>query len=346
MKKMVIFILMGSLLGVNTCTNVVINAEEKGIDVMTEYALSVMPCYIYANSIVMENEYMSDCFAVYDVDNNEIDHYIYFLLNEDIAIGLLSVYDDGDEFNSSFSLLDGTNIDEGSFLQLYLNEDGLFAREGEEDFFLCGQDYSGKEDGLLAIPAIELESSYQITLSGMSRANASYSIPVSYVANATTSSGKGLCWAACIASRVNYESGLTLTAKRIYSDANRATAAGKPSGLPEGTTSWMEYTYNLYGISATSTDALTMERLVKLIESDTPVIFNVFRTEGGETYGHAVLMKAYYILSSSSCVYMFMDPNISSSVSVVVSATAQTNPAEFVYNNGFHEYDNWSSSVY
>lgn len=66
---------------------------------------------------------------------------------------------------------------------------------------------------------------------------------------------------------------------------------------------------------------------MKLIESDTPVIFNVFRTEGGETYGHAVLMKAYYIVSPSSCVYMFMDPNISSSVSVAVSATAQTNPA-------------------
>lgn len=305
-----------------------------------------MPAYAYANNINCEDAFISNRFEVYDTRNNEIDHYIYFLIDTDIAIGMLNVYVEEDSYSSSFSPLYNSDIKKGSALQLYINDNGLFVREDENDTLLSGKDCSGNESAFLNYPILQVEIGSRIPSLRISRSNASYVIPVSFVANDTTESGNGLCWAACIASRVNYEKGRSYTARSIFSAASASSAVGKPSGIPVGTTEGMKYTYRLFGISTTSTSTLTKDYLTDIIESNKPVIFNVFRTEGGKDIGHSVLMKGYYVLSPSSIVYMFMDPNVETSVSIVVNTIAQQDPEEFVYTNGQRQYDDWWSSVY
>lgn len=326
-------------------TNINIPVRANEDNQIDSYALSVIPSYIYANGLVNENNYLSDGFAVYDLDAGVTEHYIYFLLSGTDAIARLDVYD-GEEQHSCFSLMEDANICVGDELQIYLNDGGLFCRTEDEDIFLAGENSVGCEDVNLEIDGQELTAKYPLELSGTSRSVRAYNIPLQYVANAATSSGAGLCWAACIASRANYEKGFQLTASNVYSAACASSAPGKPSGVPYGTVEWIRYTYSIMGISTTYTSVgKTKNEVASIVANQKPILCCIYRTEGERDIGHGVLLKGYYI-DDSVCVYFFMDPNCKSDVTVVVDSDAQSNSSILVYSNGYQEYDNWRTSIY
>lgn len=327
-----------------TLANISIPVKANEDNQIDSYALSVIPSYIYANGLANENNYLSDGFAVYDLDEGVTEHYIYFLLSGTDAIARLDVYG-GEEQYSCFSLIENANICVGDELQIYLNDGGLFCRTENEDIFFAGENSVGCEDVNLEIDGQELTAKYPLELSGTSRSVRAYNIPLQYVGNAATSSGAGLCWAACIASRANYEKGFQLTASNVYSAACASSAPGKPSGVPCGTVEWIQYTYSIMGISTTyAAGGKTKEQVVSIVSNQDPIYCGVYRKDGTDYIGHGVLLKGYYI-DDSVCVYFFMDPNCTSDVTIIVDSDAQLNPADFVYSNGI-EYEYWYRSIY
>lgn len=316
---------------------------------MNEYVESVVQGYSYANSLTVDS--ISNAIPVVDAETLEEDHYVFFTFDENVVKGFINVYGE-ESFTSNFIKTD-VGIVEGDKINIFCKDNEVFFVKNEEIYHLGGEynDFTGylyPECDKIEVACYEVESS----IFNLTRANPIYYyLQVPFVANDSVDD-IGICWAACIASRVNYHNGTSYTAMQIYDACNNSEDSNRPTGTPEGSNNWILFGYSLYGINATSVSGgKNLGQIESLLANDKPIMCFISRVvvdANGEekAYGHGVLLIGVYIYGSSN-IYMFRDPNEPNGiVSINVSEEALTDATKVTYSNSYHTYPNWFRSVY
>lgn len=127
------------------------------------------------------------------------------------------------------------------------------------------------------------------------------SVPV--VANdPSLGTGAGICWASCVAMKMNYQKGLHLEASDVYyATANKMHDMGIDSD-PLGIPSNIKWAYEAYSYSVTyKNSAVTPNEIFGMLSLNKPVQISISGTDSsGETVGHAVIIYGIAISDSSS----------------------------------------------
>ena len=146
--------------------------------------------------------------------------------------------------------------------------------------------------------------------------------------------GKYTCWAACIASIVDYHYGYSLDSTNIVVKAANAgiiTTGDKGATLTEA-----KQVLDLYGGRNTKhTSYLSYNDLVSCINSDCPLWLAGINIDNSDDMGHAVVARGYYYDSNTGSKTMYyMEPNSGFRASEFPSSGAIT------YTNGSSNYRN------
>lgn len=316
-------------------------ATAAANDSMDAYAAEVVGSYLHANGIWDNESFLSQAYPIYHVSEECISHYMYFVLKEDGVVGRLAVYSNAGEYVSSYIHGSIEGLDTDSPFQLFLAEESLFLRQNQIDIFVSGEEQNVTVENEIPFSSQALQENVRIISSQVSGRMTNYYLSVPFVAN-DSANGVGICWAACIASRVNYHQGTTLSARNVY-DKCSAYLTGRPSGTPEGYPVWVQYGYNLYGISTDYVaSGKNFAQICDLLNNDKPIYCWFDRGVAS----HAVLLIGVYQEGTTN-IYMFRDSNESDGVvSINVSADALNDSSLVTYTNSSYSYSQWIGSIY
>jgi hypothetical protein len=156
--------------------------------------------------------------------------------------------------------------------------------------------------------------------------------------------GAGLCWAACVAAKSNYQIGTSLSAIRVLNDCINNTTQGEIAayGRPSGSVHWIDRAFSFEGLSTTNmAGGLTISQITAQLASNKPIF--MYLTNG--QVSHTILAIGVYADGSTN-VYYVMDPNQGSIVSINVSQSALSNPSNFSYITSTRTYSTWYWSFY
>lgn len=311
-------------------------------DSMDAYAAEEVVSFLHANGVWENGNFLSQAYPIYHVSEECISHYMYFVLNDNEVVGRLAVYGNVGEYVSSYvhGAIEGMDI--SSPFLLFMAEDSLFLRQGENDVYVSGEVHNVIVENEIPLSTQILQENIQITSSTVSGRMTHYYLAVPHVANDEVN-GVGLCWAACIAARANYHEGAANhSAMSVYNHCN-AYLTGRPSGTPVGNETWIQYGYSLYGISTECVmSGKNFAQICDLLNKNKPIHCGVSNSSVGS---HGVLLIGVYQEGSTN-VYMFRDPNESGVVSIHVSAAALDDPSLITYTNSDYSYDDWFRSIY
>ncbi len=313
----------------------------------TAYIDSILKEYLLLEKHTPSDDYyISNSYQINYFNSNTVDNAteIYFVFKDNDVIGMLTVGYNNDEYISKYSKLSNDVItdlyaDKTPFALGY-EDDDLYAYYNNQLIALLNDattdiDLSAKS---ITAQVIVKERSY-VFVQSRSTTPTTNILSVSHVANASTSSGKGLCWAANIAMKVNFHRNyvVTLSALDIYNILNN-----RYSGTPIGTPLWIKRGYDLFNINYTYTDSgLTSSQVVSAINNNKPIDIGV----KNDTSAHGVLIVGYSVYINRA-IYVINDPNIhSGNVYQDVSYAAMNYPHLFTYI-GNDTYDDWYESYY
>lgn len=340
MKKRVLAFYVSLIMVLTTLLGNVAVVYASSNNEMDEYAASVVGSFLHANGYWGEDCYLSQSYPVYDVLDEDISHHLYFVLEEGQVVGRLAVFENEGQYNTGYIHGAIEGFDPNDPFQLYLSGNSLFLRQNLVDIQISGEGQYDNFVGEIPVLAQVICENNDIQINQVVNRMTYYYLPVSRVPNSTVNK-IGICWAACIAARVNYHQGKNLTARNVY-DACNATAIGRPSGTPSGVPEWIQYGYSKYGINTTCAEAgKNFGQVCDLLSSDKPIYCSF--TDG--TNFHAVLLIGVYQEGSSN-IYMFRDPNESNLVSINVSNDALTDATLVTYTNSSLSLNNWRRSIY
>ncbi len=289
MKKRLWALTLALVMVVTTIVGNTTIATAAAKDSMDAYAAEVVGSYLHANGIWDNESFLSQAYPIYNVSEECISRYMYFVLNEEGVVGRLAVYSNDGEYVSSYIHGSIEGLDMDSPFQLFLAEESLFLRQNEIDIFVSGEEQSVIVENEIPVLSQTLQEDAEIISSQVSGRMTNYYLSVPFVANDSVN-GVGICWAACIASRVNYHQGTTLSARNVY-DKCSAYLTGRPSGTPAGNEIWIQYGYNLYGISTDYVaSGKNFAQICDLLNNDKPIYCSFSRG----TASHAVLLIGVY----------------------------------------------------
>lgn len=182
-----------------------------------------------------------------------------------------------------------------------------------------------------------------------------YSVNVSYVANDEDRDGDGLCWAAALACKMNYQTGSSLTAMDVY---ERCYEESTFLNRPKGNYRWYMKAADLYNFDLTYKDSpISSEgQIITYLRQGKPIIMNVWREVTsnertvnnleGNKIGHAVVMCGFSNEDAAYYELELMDPNSSSRKYCSIEKDSFNNGLGFSYFNGYRTYDEWRDSYY
>jgi len=142
-------------------------------------------------------------------------------------------------------------------------------------------------------------------------------LSVPYKNNETVSDeygSRGICWAASIASIVDYKTYYSRTALQIYQE-NRNLGL---TGIGDKTNKLAAF--SRYGLSASETSPKTYTSVRSYITSNKPIMMGFFSSSSG----HSVVLKGFTKDDVGYVTYSIMDPNYSGTTIIDVSSAAQS----------------------
>ncbi len=173
--------------------------------------------------------------------------------------------------------------------------------------------------------------------------SASYLLDVPYVENSTSpDSGKGICWAAAMASIIMYRTGINgITADDLY-DTLREYYDSNVYWYPDGSCPWIERLFSWYNLSYTHKHSGTNFDTVKsIIEYDgRPIYCWITRTNGAHSVAICGFDSGY-----GYYYYSLVDPNVENPVWVQVSSSASSNSFTYASSYGY-TYTGWKCHMY
>lgn len=158
-----------------------------------------------------------------------------------------------------------------------------------------------------------------------------YHLKVPFVGNTESPQGKGLCWAACMASKIMYQTSYSnLTAMTVY-DKCWESVENNPDDIPIGTERWYKNAASLYGISLITYNSLVSESIASnALANGKPMILDINRSGGA----HAVVLCGLDE-DASYMEFILMDPNVSSYVYVSLPNNIFSSPSQFYYASSY-----------
>lgn len=162
---------------------------------------------------------------------------------------------------------------------------------------------------------------------------------VDHVDNDTVD-GKGICWAASIASIGNKKTGQNYSALDLYNLLRAQYAM-----TPEGTSTWYQRGFNYYVLPCSIVNGgLTGSQVYDNIHNERPILcsFSRYDSSAQETRAHAIVLKGF-VGNGNGAQYIYMDPNKTSTV--YLDFTDLT-PSQIQYTNGTATYTSWYGSAY
>lgn len=312
------------------------------------YIEDVLPNYLEIHNVDMDNIYISNSFNVYNADinqNTDIDTYVVF--KEDKVIGLFSINEINENYYSSFEY---NNFD--SIQEVYDNNEEIAFVSSDESLLIESELelYTVDECKTIYNTEIKVDELYRIEKAQEIEAednileiSSSYyykkNIAVPIVANATSPNNEGLCWAATIASKYDYESNQNLTAIDVYNNL-----AQEYGGNPIGTVTWVQRGFSYYSMDCTTLyRMMDCGEILENIKADNTIYMSL--TDG--SVGHAVLMCGITFNNDESGIYRIMDSNRSTYVDVAVSEETMNGESQFVYATNYgYTFNNWRRSFY
>lgn len=270
--------------------------------------------------------------------------YLVFVIQDKLIVGTLTVGFSGGEF---YSTLSQSNLNQLN--SVFKSQTPITLVNTNENLIMLAEDKqavlydSGRSYSKTQISAARRTSGSVIT------ENTSISITAILTRNSTKQlnvpikpnmsvNGKGICWAACVASVVQYRKGTTLYAKGVFDDLELIYGA-TPSGIP----TWINRGFSLYSVSVTQTASRSAGAVYSSLNSGRPVMIDVFPNSG---VGHSVVI-AGVTYNSSGGTYTIMDPNEPSYVYSYINPSAVNNGSFYSYTSpGGSTYNNWNNSYY
>ena len=324
----------------------------------TEYANVVIQGYLMVSNIDIKTNsvLLSQPYKVFNANDNSIR--IVFVFSNYDCIGYLALCVTDDGFASSFFKFDGMGSSRlqsnNKAVSLIAVNESVFLNTENSSYCLYGDETAIQKNKTIYQDTIpEPVSLHEVHLSDNPENIKSYGpvLSVPFVANADDPDGNGLCWAASMASIVMYRTGYTgISAINIYDylsylyPASGYISEGN-NGKPYGTDSWVMRTFMSYSLGFTHYHCGESYYNVKsIIENDGRPIYAAISglDSGGNPAAHAVVIKGtdsgygYYY-------YKLMDPNSSSTVTVLLSNTSATS---FTYVSGSYTYNSWFCHMY
>ena len=346
---------LGSLNTISFADNYVGNVNE--FDTLDEYIEYCVPRHIYAQNLdVGDSIEYSNPVAIYDFEQNTIIGSEIFLIDDGKIIGKMEIYGENGDYTSYFDTTitdeiidafnEGDHVAIGSYehsLLLYSDSDGFSFVDGVESNtvpdYIPAELYSiSAQDSVLVEYESLLNAQIGIPSENMYSVNsiASPSVPVTHVHNSTTYDSNGQCWASCVAMKVNYHNGYSITSNKVYEDLTSAGIDFSTNGTQKALT---YYNYPNYVRTGT---AMTPANVATQIVNGKPIIMHI----SNGTYQHAVIIYGI-VLDYSSSTYNIDDPNYTTVRSIVHSTTLNTLSTSInsYYSLGYY-YSQWYNSFY
>ena len=296
-------------------------SEERDI-----YIANSLPVYLSIEGEIYEDVEISSPIEI--INKKDPEHRVYFITSCDTYIGKLNVtYSaQNNRFVSSFMFDQNDEIDnilkENIPFAIVNTSPGTTALVTEDNMIMLSDVNSDSVnvgtamDALAPVSLSPVDINYEVNTVSTASINStegtdySVSLSVPYVSNATTSTGDGLCWAACVAAVSNYIKGTSYTALNIYNALNNAY-----SGTPSGTNEWISRGYTYCGMTCYLRGTMSFFDLYSILhDQGKPAIWGVYPNSSSHD-GHAIVLK---MLEGGDeyATFGFMDPNTSSTVYV------------------------------
>lgn len=317
-----------------------------------EYAAHAIQRFIRFSDIDSANAdfSMSQPLPVHNDNDNDDKNRAVFLFKDGVCIGEMMITRVDEQYVSSFMQSEFPAITEAA-----VNETPFSLVTSEESLWFISDTsreiIAGYKNDLSASALQEEDVTYEVqslTLTPISLPDmeytiqplsANYTLNVKLVGNANSpDDGRGLCWAAAMASIIMYRTGRNgITATSLYSNLK-----SNYGGIPEGTCDWVSRAFSQYSLSYTHRHSGTNYETVKsIIENNRRPIYCWLARTGG---GHSVVISGFDS-GYGSYFYRILDSNESSPVVVQVPSGASATNFTYAASYGY-TYTKWICHMY
>lgn len=301
---------------------------------------------------------VSDAFPLHDLENSQIcDKDIFVIYYKENVIGVLSVMECADSYYSVFRLTDVDCIQNAFDSKANI----AFCCCNGESLMFDGSNFYNTQTGNLTDYILEDDSFVRLepldSIYGSLRQYAGNNTRGYYyclegtiepVAN-TYKYSKGICWAASIAAKYNYEHGYYkggfgyVDAVNVFDCVEREYGS-RPTGIPACETLGLRHfgMYDTYYEGDVSATAIVAE-----IANDNPVLIGL---KGSNKLSHITIYHSAMICgveynNDDSAMYEIVDPNCSTIQQAFVATNASESSSDFKYSPDYlAEYYSWYST--
>jgi len=306
-----------------------INATNNIIDTKLNYAETALATYLNSYGMSGSDFYLSSAYDVYDMESGTAQNEVYIAFDNEDVIGMLSITEVNGEYYSSFELNNFDTLqnlyDNDTRFNFVCNDECLYIHNGIDTYSIDDDSITVEYNfSTTSAEVLEKRNAVNVTSSKTRVHNYKKNLIVPIVQNESMN-GRGLCWAAAIASRSDYIGGSTYVAHDIYYILN-----GIYSGTPIGTPLWIQRGYQYFQYSCTRADRmLNCIEIMNNIEINNPIHIDLYTSDA--SVGHSVLISGLTINSDGTGIYRLVDSNKMAYVDVMVPADVMTGENDFVY---------------
>ena len=338
-------------------------SNEESLEM--QYLMEVLGGYLTVNDDLEYTDlFISEQRHIYTFDGSESDKNYYLLISNNSVIAMIVVEKVEEYF---YSYLTTENIEIISSLYVECEPFALATINGnlivatEQEYEILVSDYSGTGIQNLdlndifdkATSVIALDISHIPMVASAGNTYTATGNPPPYVAN-DEYNNKGLCWAACVASVVNYRRGnVAETAYSIFMDCWETVDCSEDN-IPDGADKWVKIAFEENGISNITYEAnsLPVDYIEVLLGTySKPIIITVYRYDelGRVEGGHAVVVYEFYN-GGGYGYFKVMDPNYDRSyITITVPYETLQDTSSFPYVPTWDtsiKYTAWTGSFY
>lgn len=298
--------------------------------------------YLAVDSIMLSNP------IVLNHSEFENSQNMYFVFDGDKIIGQILVSKIDEEFYSTFSYTTYNEIqhayEQKIPVALFSVDKCLVAEVGGIIHVLKNAENSDTSSLIqqrYSLSEMLIEKVTPVELPAMSRSIYHF-LKVAHVNNESSPQGIGLCWAACVASKIMYQTSYyNLTASSVFNKCWESVN-NDPNKIPEGRDEWYSTAASLYGSSVTIGTALSSKTTTSnILSNGKPIILHI----EGKDATHAVILCGVDE-DASYMEFILMDPNEAGYVYLSLPNNIFNSPSQFYYGVGGVSYTRITRFIY
>lgn len=229
LKKLIAFLLVMVFVTNIQCANA--NASDKKEDGLVAYVESMLPQYLLVNEMFAGEYMVSEAMDLYDWETGESEKILFLVFEGNQVVARLVVQCYEGEYCSSFTKSNSnvltkvyqekTPVAFGFYNECFVmrteTENVLLSNSSKENPLRGLSDSTQRRASKLnCLKSIKIDDLMEVHAVVIPRTTVyNKQLDVKRVAN-TTVNGAGLCWAACVASKVNYQKEIDLCAMDVY----------------------------------------------------------------------------------------------------------------------------------